>query len=474
MNRLTAVHFPDPAQDIAYTYDEGEYGKGRRTGMSDSSGDTEFQYDSKGRLVSQTTTVSGVAYPLTRAFTASGRLDAITYPTGRRIAYSHYANGKIRQASTTHNSVTTTLVDNLAYKPFGKPTALSLGSWGTVNNQSAECDCLEMINPGEQMEQSYTYDHKGNLLYTQEPNTPWANQYFNYDLLNRLTRARGPYGTIDYTYDKVGNRLTRTIDGQSDTYSYIPETSKVQGITGTNPVAFTYDGNGNVTGFGSKALVYNQNNRLVRVEEGSDVLGEYTYNGLGQRVSKVVDGVTTIFHYDFDGNIIGESSPEGVFSAEYLYLGSSRTAKVDVSTGDIYFYLNNYLGTPVLMTDDSGTVVWEAAYKPFGEAEVNPQATVVNNFRFPGQYYDQETGFHYNYHRYYDPGTGRYLRADPIGVEGGLNQFEYAENNPINSIDPLGLITYESAQKIPNMANGAVLFMGLVKDSNLVQNQTGL
>ena len=64
---------------------------------------------------------------------------------------------------------------------------------------------------------------------------------------------------------------------------------------------------------------------------------------------------------------------------------------------------------------------------------------MVNNFRLPGQYFDEETGFHYNYHRYYDPGTGRYLTPDPIGQEGGINLFLYAMNNPINAIDPLGL-----------------------------------
>lgn len=75
---------------------------------------------------------------------------------------------------------------------------------------------------------------------------------------------------------------------------------------------------------------------------------------------------------------------------------------------------------------------------PFGEARV-PVADIVNNLRFPGQYFDAETGFHYNRHRYYDPDTGRYLTPDPIGLAGGMNLYVYVNGNPVNFIDPLGL-----------------------------------
>jgi len=91
------------------------------------------------------------------------------------------------------------------------------------------------------------------------------------------------------------------------------------------------------------------------------------------------------------------------------------------------------------MTDENGNVVWKADYKPFGEVEVAGDAE--NRFRFPGQYLDGETGLHYNWHRYYDSGVGRYLTADPIGLDGGINFYAYAQNNPVNLIDPYGLKT---------------------------------
>jgi len=88
-------------------------------------------------------------------------------------------------------------------------------------------------------------------------------------------------------------------NGQTKAYTYITGTNRLQGVTG--PVVYTYDANGNITGIGNKVLTYNQNNRLVMVEENGTTLGEYAYNGLGQRMIKIESGViTTVFHYDFD------------------------------------------------------------------------------------------------------------------------------------------------------------------------------
>jgi RHS repeat-associated protein len=91
------------------------------------------------------------------------------------------------------------------------------------------------------------------------------------------------------------------------------------------------------------------------------------------------------------------------------------------------------------MTDASGTVVWDADYKPFGEVTIT-LSTITNNLRFPGQYFDAETGTHYNYYRDYNPSIGRYVEADPLGIEKGINHlYAYVANNPLNITDPLGL-----------------------------------
>ncbi len=80
-------------------------------------------------------------------------------------------------------------------------------------------------------------------------------------------------------------------------------------------------------------------------------------------------------------------------------------------------FINDHLGAPQKLFDTAGKTVWEAGYLSFGEARILI-AGIENNLRFPGQYFDQETGLHYNWHRYYDPATGRYLTPDPIGAAG--------------------------------------------------------
>jgi RHS repeat-associated protein len=103
-----------------------------------------------------------------------------------------------------------------------------------------------------------------------------------------------------------------------------------------------------------------------------------------------------------------------------------------------YVISDHHLGTPQQIVDSAGTVVWKAAFLPFGKAQVHTE-TITNNIRFPGQYFDAETELHYNWNRYYDPDTGRYLTPDPIGLAGGLNLYAYVGGDPVNFIDPEGL-----------------------------------
>ena len=109
----------------------------------------------------------------------------------------------------------------------------------------------------------------------------------------------------------------------------------------------------------------------------------------------------------------------------------------------LYFIHSDHLGTPRAITDQWNTLVWRWRSKPFGDSppEQDPDGdgqSIAFNLRFPGQYFDEETGFYYNYFRYYDPSTGRYITSDPIGLEGGLNTYGYAFDNPVSFFDSTG------------------------------------
>jgi RHS repeat-associated protein len=136
--------------------------------------------------------------------------------------------------------------------------------------------------------------------------------------------------------------------------------------------------------------------------------------------------------------LIAETNQSGQMFAEYVYLEDQLLAMIKPGESAYYFH-NDHLGTPQILTDGNGNVAWKAVYMPFGGTQILVES-VENPFRFPGQYYDQETGLHYNYFRYYNPPIGRYITPDPIGLKGGINLFAYAAGNPANLTDPSGLI----------------------------------
>jgi RHS repeat-associated protein len=194
--------------------------------------------------------------------------------------------------------------------------------------------------------------------------------------------------------------------------------------------------------------------------EGANVLGEYVYNGNGQRVKKYTNNGAqcTVYHYDQNGMLIAESSSSGTIKAEYIYLNGQPLAKIE--NNNVYYYHNDHLGTSILMTDENQNIVWEGEFKPFGEA-LTVNGSVTNNLRFPGQYFDDETELHYNYYRDYNPVVGRYVEADPVGINGDVNIFNYVNGNPIMKIDILGLKTIDgmncneiSRMRVPGFSQG--------------------
>ncbi len=119
----------------------------------------------------------------------------------------------------------------------------------------------------------------------------------------------------------------------------------------------------------------------------------------------------------------------------------------------VYYTHTDHLGAVVRITDEAQQVAWDADRRPFGALDILTQQ-IEMPLRFPGQYHDQESGLYYNYYRYYDPSTGRYITSDPIGLAGGLNTYGYVGGNPLSYSDPLGLFQWHGNWCGPDWTGG--------------------
>jgi len=254
-----------------------------------------------------------------------------------------------------------------------------------------------------------------------------------------LTDASGSYGTLKYNYDDVGNRSVETRDGSNTTlYTYSTTSNKLNSSSGASTNSFSYDNNGNTQARNSISFSYDDTNRMTQAVNGS-LTTNYAYDGKGQRVLKNTNGVISLYIFDKDGKLIAEADATGAIQKEYIYFAGRPLALIDYSIGGgINYYHLDHLGTPQTLTDQNQTVVWNAYYEPFGVVNITVN-TLENNLRFPGQYYDGETGLYYNYFRDYDPSLGRYTTSDPLGLLDGVNTYVYVKSNPIIYKDIMGL-----------------------------------
>ena len=171
------------------------------------------------------------------------------------------------------------------------------------------------------------------------------------------------------------------------------------------------------------------------------VQATYKYNALGQQVIRDLTQAGQIIHsvFDIDGNRIAEYLYDDVAQTscllrEYVWLDGVAVAVIENET--VYYVRTDHIGRPSFATDDTGTIVWEANYLPFGGVQTTTGSPI--ELRFPGQWFQSESGLHQNWMRDYDPTTGRYLQADPLGLVDGASVYGYALQNPGRYSDPRG------------------------------------
>jgi RHS repeat-associated protein len=146
---------------------------------------------------------------------------------------------------------------------------------------------------------------------------------------------------------------------------------------------------------------------------------------------------TSYYIYDESGHVIGEYDVNGNPVQEHIYLNDRPVAVVQGQGGSVGYVTTDQLNTPRAVTDTNQNIEWSWNSDPFGNGQ--PTGSLTYNLRFPGQYYDAETGHDYNYYRDYDTTTGRYIESDPIGLKGSINTYAYVRDNPLSWTDKYGL-----------------------------------
>ncbi|HBO7332404.1 TPA: RHS repeat protein, partial [Pseudomonas aeruginosa] len=446
LNRLIERHSPsDPSLDVQYRYDltaDGNKGIGRLGAIEGARDSLVYRYDERGNLVEQVRSIrldqQTLLDRVTYRYDAANQLLEIGYPSGLAIGYPRNAGGQVASVTlAVGDKAPSTLVGQIAYLPFGPLQRLTWGN-GIALSREYDQDYQLLRQKVGPWQSDYQHDANGNIQ--QHRHSLWGTLDYQYDPLDRLTEERGVQGGRSYAYDAVGNRTQRSDNpasggtASSQDYQYAPDSNR---LTAIGAQAVTSDAAGNLTqDRAARKLAYDAQGRLQSVSLDGQQVAEYRYNALGQRIVKLTPESVTTYLYGPDGQLLGEAEHNGsgrkLRAQYYLWLDSLPLATIDadydaqgkVGNPTLLYLHGDHLDTPRLATDASGQIAWQWQSDAFGRGEALSQGSTQINLRFPGQYYDAESGLHYNYFRDYDPETGRYVESDPVETLRKLNNPE--------------------------------------------------
>ncbi|HWU52618.1 MAG TPA: RHS repeat-associated core domain-containing protein, partial [Tahibacter sp.] len=426
-----------------YEYDAA----GRLSGATSDGGRITLAYDALGRLVEEAGLVLGHERRVQHRYDALGNRIGTLLPDGREITQRYYGPGYLDQIGLDGEVISTIERDSLQRETVRSQGALtSYFDYDAVGRRVAQ---RARRNDGAQdlIARRYVYDKAGNLQAMNDLH--FGQSSYQYDVLGRLTRADKERFAFDPAHNLVesagealrANRLVRYGDKQ-----------------------FRYDTHGNLVEkrIGSHSVLrlsYDPDHQLEAAEivrNGVVQKVSYGYDAFGRRSWKRDGFGTTTFLWHGDRLLqeIRNSrcltyvyEPDSFVPLAQIEAAAPSAAAVPRDAATVRYFHTDQVGTPRELSDSDGRISWRASYRAWGntlqvelaEPDDMPAAAPAHQpLRFQGQYFDAETGLHYNRFRYYDPDIGRFVSQDPIGLAGGLNSYLYAPN-PIGWADPLGL-----------------------------------
>ncbi|QGU88102.1 RHS repeat-associated core domain-containing protein [Erwinia sp. J780] len=416
-----------------------------------------FDFDAAGQLAGERNHGGQYRY----GYDAGGSLVSTAYPDGSRLLHCRYGSGHLLQSEFLHGGERHTLAE-YARDRLHRETERTLGAL----TERTEYDAAGRITAKTAGRQA-----------AGRPFSPVLARRWQYDRRHRMVKMTlttgqeaGGYGVRQDTrweYDGADRVLARYAEGREESFRWDASGNLLNGgaVAWNDQVSRAGDYRHEWDEFGRLArrisvkdsavqhLHYDGDGRVTSVTfSGHPRYREvcYDYDGLGRRTAKTVKHVSPYEpdkRTDFYWQGMRLSAEQGTHEALtfHFYHGESHTplARYDSGEGGMRYVHAEVNGMPQALSDREGNTVWRPLHTGlFGvirreESRLSPYAA-RQNLRFAGQYYDEETGLHYNTLRYYDPGSGSFTQPDPIGLAGGINLYAYGPN-PINWIDPLGL-----------------------------------
>jgi RHS repeat-associated protein len=411
-------------------------------------------FDNKGNLTSTTRTVSGTpAFASSYTYDLVGNVTSATYPSGRIVSFARDILGRITGIATNQSAgaPSQTVASSVGWIPYSGVSSLTFGN-GVVETFSRDTDdritgvvaqtasSANVVNrtlawTGETLDSITDNQFPGNtppFTYTAQ------SQAFTYTPTHRLASAIGYYGSYAWAYDPTGNRTSETANSVASAYAYPSTSNQLASVTPSGGTArsFAYDAAGDITsdsasvGGAGPALTY-EYDAEARLAAAAQTAAPgngatYAYDSDSRLSARTVttasppSSTTILYAYDTNDHIIAELNTAGQTLREYIWLNDMPVAVVDnvATTPVIYYVQTDHLMRPARMTDGATNWVWDVIFTPFGATAYINQNPTVMDIRFPGQWFQLETGLAYNWHRHYDATLGRYVQPDRVFIQG--------------------------------------------------------
>lgn len=458
---------------------------------------TKYTYNDLGELTGYAEYDNSASIPassMAYEYNADGQVTSVSYGKAENhvegLAFAYQEDGRLADILAVMDSGARNKLRSYAYTPDGKVSTIfdyrsfASGSTSDYIRRDYQYDRLKRVtemvyrdsgHPDKPKETyAYTYDKNSNILTEAIYSGYSLNveervnelRTHSYDALGRLISTEiqdknaGTSGTVTYTYDKAGNRLTMTEDGVTTSYTYnslnqLLSARSADGDTVRSDISYSYDANGNLkeetdrVGNIKKSYAYDADSRLSSLQiqkEGTTILTqENLYNGDGQRICRQENG-SAVYYYYQDGSLLAANNGNGSRQSFHL-LGLEgnviASGRYDGShAGEYGIYNKDGRGSTTSIVNADGRSVATYEYTDFGETTVHGGGAFQNEICYTGGVYDESTGLYYLNARYYDPKDGRFLTQDTYRGEADAyatwHLYTYCANNPVNYVDPSG------------------------------------